>query len=276
VLQRWIEESRNAAEFFAQICAHMRGRFGKARFAEKTPTNVYAFAAIARSVPSVPLIHVVRDGRDVVASLLRRGYSVFRAASRWLFDTAAGLQARAHASYREVRYEELVTAPERVLRCLFTGLGLEFEPEILESTSAARARLTGSIGTWGQQPVDPISSKSVGSFRSVLTPPMLRLASSVTLTEQSRALLCSPGASFAELLEVLGYDSEPGESEPSALPCCARAGEWFDHARRALHALPRALRWPLPLTFVATTRSAPRPLRPPASESGARAPSIAT
>src|SRR5262245_41788936 len=42
-------------------------RQDKDRIAEKSPNNVLAFADIHALFPESPLIHVIRDGRDVVA-----------------------------------------------------------------------------------------------------------------------------------------------------------------------------------------------------------------
>ena len=46
-----------------------RKKRGRARVAEKTPDNVLWFVHLARLFPASPLVHVIRDGRDVVSSL---------------------------------------------------------------------------------------------------------------------------------------------------------------------------------------------------------------
>jgi len=42
------------------------------RIAEKTPGNVKVFPILAKLFPESPLIHIVRDGRDVVNSYLKQ------------------------------------------------------------------------------------------------------------------------------------------------------------------------------------------------------------
>jgi integrase len=44
------------------------------RAVEQTPETVFLLPAIARAFPKATLVHAVRDGRDVVCSLLERGW----------------------------------------------------------------------------------------------------------------------------------------------------------------------------------------------------------
>jgi len=50
------------------------GLVGPRRAVEQTPETVFVAAAAARAFPRAVLIHLVRDGRDVVCSLLERGW----------------------------------------------------------------------------------------------------------------------------------------------------------------------------------------------------------
>lgn len=78
---------------------------------EKTPRNVSNFEAILASLgSSARLIHIVRDGRDVVLSTHPQnptGYWV--SPERWLSDVRAGLAFRDHPQVLTIRYEDLVT-----------------------------------------------------------------------------------------------------------------------------------------------------------------------
>ena len=103
LLASWAARARDATELHALLAEHVCARVGATHFVEKTPTNVYAFAMLARENPRARLVHLTRDGRDVAASLLRRGKSLYASGSRWLYDTLAGLRARGHPSYLEIR-----------------------------------------------------------------------------------------------------------------------------------------------------------------------------
>lgn len=50
------------------------GLVGGRRGVEQTPETAFVLPAVARAFPQASLVHVVRDGRDVVCSLLERGW----------------------------------------------------------------------------------------------------------------------------------------------------------------------------------------------------------
>lgn len=152
---------------------------GKPRIAEKTPNNVFFFQHLHYLFPDSPLIHVIRDGRDVVCSLLemewadpatgkRLDYTVdpHAAARYWLDAVEVGRATAQHPQasqrYHEVRYEDLVLDPERTLRALFQFIGEPFEPSVLEFH--AQARVLGNESS-ADQVVRRLSTHSVGRWQ---------------------------------------------------------------------------------------------------------------
>ncbi len=122
---------------------------GKERWAEKTPQNIRYLDWIVERFPRASLVHIIRDGRDVVCSmrqhpdwrwtdgawqkvLVERPLEWY--AQRWLADTAAGLARRDDPRYVELRYEDLVADPMTVLTRVCDGLGVDAEPAWLAST----------------------------------------------------------------------------------------------------------------------------------------------
>jgi hypothetical protein len=163
-------------------------RSGKARVAEKTPSNLLVFPQLRRIFPDSALIHVIRDGRDVVASRLERDRDaagpagidrVARASERareWAeaMRLRRGMLADAGlaAAYQEVRYEELVRAPETALRRLFAGIGEPFDPVVL--SFHRQERNVDGTEEWSAAAVrQPIYVSSIGRWRTVLNPEML-------------------------------------------------------------------------------------------------------
>jgi hypothetical protein len=61
-LAEWTRQARDTAELHRLLARHLCERVGATHFVEKTPTNVYAFAALARLNPEARLVHLIRDG----------------------------------------------------------------------------------------------------------------------------------------------------------------------------------------------------------------------
>ena len=155
----------------------------KPRLAEKTPHNVFWFRELGQLFGDAAFVHVVRNGYDVVASLLRvdwRGPDGERleytrdpaaAARYWAAAVTAGLDAadepllagRLHV----VHYEELVTEPEATLRRLLGFLGEPWDPAVLKHDR--RDHTLGGESSAGRV-AEPIDSGSVGRALRDLSP----------------------------------------------------------------------------------------------------------
>jgi hypothetical protein len=242
LIKRWLFEARSLADFYAKVAEHMCTPRGASCFVEKTPTNVYNFDALSRQMPELPLIHQLRDGRDVAGSLVRRGKTLFYAGSRWLYDTVSGLRARGRASYLETRYEQLVADPAATLGAILAHLAIEYDPCVLEpgressaSTYEEEWREKRSARRWESTPGDPISAASVGKFRHDLDGEQLSMLYRIRLTDRAVEELCSPVRTFADLLEHLGYDLAAAEVAPVTPRLRVRElrAELADHAYRA-------------------------------------------
>jgi hypothetical protein len=147
------------------------------RIGEKTPDNAFVLLELLQLFPDSPVIHVIRDGRDVVRSMLRESWfnadgkphplsqSAEKAATYWMNAVIAGRSALRHSSaeerYFEVRYEDLVNDPEPVMRNLITHTGEPWTGQVMRFYE-----LEDSLYPSVQR---PISNKSVGSWRDELS-----------------------------------------------------------------------------------------------------------
>jgi len=139
---------RAGRAMIAALLGAARRKSGKPRIAEKSPNNVFFFRHLHAMFPHAAYVHMVRDGRDVVASLLSMDWRT-PDGKRVDYTTAAGAAARYWASairlgrrfaeatrgrgrYCELRYETLIAQPEPVLRSLFEFLGEPWEPAVLD------------------------------------------------------------------------------------------------------------------------------------------------
>lgn len=130
---------------------------------EKCPYGPHA-GLIVRLLPRARFIHLLRDGRDVVASMLRasRGWgrdwapaSAGAGITRWRahVEAARGI-ARLTDRYTEVRYEDLASAEgPTILGSLFTFSGVESDAstcqEIYRRFSLAHSRRPETSIVWG-------------------------------------------------------------------------------------------------------------------------------
>jgi hypothetical protein len=110
---------------------------GKPRWGDKTPPNAFDLPDLMRDFPDAQFIHIVRDGRDVCLSWAEVDWvklDVRKAAKRWV----RWVRAASHPSrlgptqYYELRYEDLVQEPRRVLEAVCRFLGEPFDERMLE------------------------------------------------------------------------------------------------------------------------------------------------
>ena len=122
---------------------------GKPRWGDKTPEYVEYMQPIAAAVGEAHFVHVIRDGRDVALSRIRwrqkrsgKTPPVRRMARRWKEAiTVAREQAREVEHYLEVRYEDLVSEPERTLRRICDFVELPFDEAMLDYHQGASERM---------------------------------------------------------------------------------------------------------------------------------------
>jgi hypothetical protein len=99
--------------------------------------------------PDSPLVHVIRDGRDVVCSLLTMDWidpktrkpldytrDARKAAEYWVRAVRAGRTAAQKPGlarrYMELRYEQIVTNPRPTLEQLFAFIDEPWDPAVLQ------------------------------------------------------------------------------------------------------------------------------------------------
>jgi hypothetical protein len=110
---------------------------GKARWGEKTPHHTLCWRSILEGFPDVKVVHLVRDGRDVALSFRAAPFGpkhVYPAAHHWVRYLAAAEAAGSalgSESFLVVRYEDLVSDPERELRRVCALLGEDYDPTML-------------------------------------------------------------------------------------------------------------------------------------------------
>jgi hypothetical protein len=159
---------------------------GGAMWVEKSPVHLRVRAEIVRSVPRARFVHIVRDGRDVVASIHERCHEdptrwlpqvlprdrrgaptpnelLDAIVDRWNADVAVTVAARAHGDC-VVSFERLQREPQATLKRVCEHLGLTFDPamlrfwEVADAVVGTRARFSHMQGVF-----DPLRVEEPGA-----------------------------------------------------------------------------------------------------------------
>lgn len=145
-----------------------------ARWGDKTPYNVYVMDDIMRTFPDVQFVILIRDGVDVVESMLSRNVmasTLAEGAERWRSAVVAGERfARRHpSSCHEVRYESLVDHPVQEMQRLCAFLDLEFVPAMIDSLASAESMHDVQRFEHFEETARPVTTSHIGKGRRNLT-----------------------------------------------------------------------------------------------------------
>jgi hypothetical protein len=175
------------------FCDRMLGPFlqpGSTRLAERSPLHVQHLGLIGEIYPDARFVHIVRDGRDVVRSLLAQEWgptTATAAAEEWRSSVLAAREQRPADGYLEVRYEELLADAEAGIREIYGHLGLDASADALELALAAARDASVNV--------DPTDARvAAGKWESSLSARELRDIEAVA----------------GELLAELGYTGGGG------------------------------------------------------------------
>ncbi|GAA4707805.1 sulfotransferase [Phytohabitans rumicis] len=150
-------------------------RFGKSRWGDKRPAYVTNLPALARLFPDALFVHVIRDGRDCVASLKQMPWhrtGIYQAISAWAQAVDHGRWAArvlGPGAYHEIRYERLVTnvGPELAALCRF--LHEEYDPAMTDPAALATLAVPDRK-SWHARTRSAIGPDRIGRWRSILEP----------------------------------------------------------------------------------------------------------
>lgn len=214
-------------------------RLGKPRWGDKRPGYVQHLDVLLRLFPNAQFVHVVRDGRDCVASLKRTSWwrmGTYHAVATWTQAIDAGRAAARRLpadAYIETRYESLVADPEGELRRLCVFLEEEYAPAMAVPGGRAlaqwRERRTGVGRPSALSALGPRGSAAPGSRgpdTGAIEPPSF---------EPWEVELCE--TVMAERLAAYGY-----APRPTALPPVQHLARYTTiTAHRRLAARKRAM-----------------------------------
>ena len=163
---RLARDGKTCRDFFAAMLETFAALQGKPHTGEKTPWHSLYVKTLLEWFPSSSIIHLVRDPRDAVSSLITMPWesrSVLAASRVWRRFNAAAGGASDRSNYLLVKYEEFVSAPEQQLRAICDHTGLGYSPEMMGPRSDEN-----SERWWSRRAHEDISPARIGSWRKNL------------------------------------------------------------------------------------------------------------
>ena len=225
------------ADAVAGLYAAYAAAHGKPRYGDKTPSHLGSVELLARSFPSARFVHIVRDGRDVVPSVVKMPFGpdgFAEAALSWERRVQEGRRAGlalGPSRYLEIHYEALVADPAAVLAEVCGHFGLEYEPAMLEYHARSDELLTGLRHTDHIQGIRKPPTPGLRDWRVDLSPYEIQLFEVIA----------------GDLLEELGYErSGLTPSSRARAEAAARRGASAVRRKSSIYAtrVSRKLRGP--------------------------------
>ena len=133
IIERCADYSSTIREIFDTYAK----KCGKLIWCDKTPSYTPDLHILNELFPSSKFIHIIRDGRDVAASILRQPwgqYSMIKILEDWnqiVNCTRKMGRMLGKERYLEIRFEDLVSSPEVILRSVLEFMDLPFEESVL-------------------------------------------------------------------------------------------------------------------------------------------------
>lgn len=120
----------------AVLTMHAR-QAGKRRWAEKTPDNLRHVTRIFAHWPEARFVHILRDPRDVYVSLRNCGKAgdpdaFARSWSDWIASGESEGTKAGPERFISIRYEDLVSSPEAVMRRVIAFVGEPWDPGVAQ------------------------------------------------------------------------------------------------------------------------------------------------
>ena len=146
----------------------------KSRWGDKHPYYIKYLDQLFELFPDAQVIHIIRDGRDAVASLKsmlwwknNSIYSMFN----WQEAILNGKKAKLKYSsdqFTEIRYEDIIEEPEKNIKKLCYFLEENFSPNMLDFYKIAGTAVPDYKMDWHSDTKQQMNSKKIGRWQNDL------------------------------------------------------------------------------------------------------------
>lgn len=183
-IEDMLRRTSGRAQFIDTFQRRLLAASGKRIWVDKTARNVHRLDYILAHFPNAKVVHVVRDPRDVVASLkahrkrkveggelVPTGYRMPAnlCIDRWQLAIEHALAHRDLINYHEIRYEALVLETERTLRALCDFLEVDFDGRMLRFHLVRTSTRDYRKFPQNIEATEPLSTSAIGRYRTAMT-----------------------------------------------------------------------------------------------------------
>ncbi len=204
--ERVMEDCRNAGDFLRIVMEAIARKQGVERWAESTPLHMLYLPLIKKVIPDALVIHIIRDGRDVTASLDRigwirplpwdraRAFLVPAIFWRWIVSKGRRYGRALGADYMEVHYEELVQNPRATLARIGKFIAHDLDYDRIQQVALGSVHNPNSSFRGDGKETE---ANTIGRWKNIFTPAQVRAVE----------------ASIGDLLVAAGYTLETPAAE---------------------------------------------------------------
>ena len=167
---RIMKDCRSVGDFLRIFMEQIAEQQAVDRWAECTPEHLLYVRQIKRALPDAKIIHIIRDGRDVALSEVRQGWvrplpwdrahrlPVSGLYWEWIVRKGRADGQRIAPDYMEVRFEELVRNPRKVLAGVsnFIGQDLNYETILSNAVGTVKRPNTSFAKDFENKGFDPV------------------------------------------------------------------------------------------------------------------------
>jgi hypothetical protein len=208
VSEKVLNDCRNGGDFMRITMDEIARQQKVSRWAVYDPDTVLHVPKIKADLPNAIFVHIIRDGRDIALSLMKMGgfrpfpwnreqRGLLETALYWEWTVRKGRQygREIPANYIEIRYEDLILDPRRVLKELGqfiehdldydriqkTGLG-----RLSESNSSFREERKEDQGNPVNRWKEKLSRQEIAELEATIGPCLQEFGYELTVAENIR------------------------------------------------------------------------------------------
>ena len=148
---------------------------GKTRIGEKTPLHLLGVPTLMEWYPQGRVVCIVRDGRDVVLSLLNMSWNhehrLRPLCMNWmrLLKIAEDYQQQYPERFLLIKYEDLLDKPQEILQQVDEFLGLKFEPQQLDASAQPTNVVPDAERGWKGQALEQVDPSRKATWKKKAT-----------------------------------------------------------------------------------------------------------